>query len=135
MISTVEKRVVTTSLALPEELDTTLVVERVKVEVIVLLETGTDDDPVVEELPISSPDEDKTDKDDDSNPPDVEEDTGPDVCEEPPALDATEEAKLGEELLPVTEVVIGRELNVGVVVGPPTRQEHAEEIEEGEPWH
>ena len=59
MISTVEKRVVTSSLALPEELDRRLVVERVKAWVIVLLETDFKEDPMAEELPMTSLDEDE----------------------------------------------------------------------------
>jgi hypothetical protein len=38
-------------------------------------------------------------------------------------------------LCPTDEVMTGDELPIGVVAGPVTRQEHADEILDGEFWH
>jgi hypothetical protein len=80
-----------------------------------------------------------TNEDDASTPPDVDEETGLEVWE-PLLMDEPENT--GDELLkdpdvlfPIVMVVTGEELKVGVVARPVTRQEQAEEIEEGELWH
>jgi hypothetical protein len=53
--------VVTDSIVLPEELDTVLVIGRIKVSVIVLLDAEMDDeDPIAEELSMTPPVEDET---------------------------------------------------------------------------
>jgi hypothetical protein len=85
--------------------------------------------------------------DDVSTPPAVDEETGLKVCEELPTLN---EAELVEdvwedcaELLPDPdvlcpsegEVYTGDELTVGVVAGPVTTQEQADEIWDGELLH
>ena len=38
-------------------------------------------------------------------------------------------------LCPTDEVMTGDDLPIGVVAGPGTRQEHADEILDGEFWH